>query len=145
MNKKGAALMQVLLIAVILAGISAMLLRANLSTSVSSRKTRRNVSAQMLIDTCMAEVNMLWSMKNEEAIRRDLTEQTNPYMFCKTYSSYSAKCTERSSSYDCNIPIDTDEDGTPDFTYVVQATISKDTTNNKYQIKYEITEGSEYL
>ena len=53
-NKKGAALMQVLLITAILAGMATLLLRNSLTRTISSRKTRRNVSAEMLIQSCMA-------------------------------------------------------------------------------------------
>ena len=81
LNKKGAALMQVLLITIILAGIATMILRATLSRTSSARRTRRAVSAQVLIQTCMAEVNSLWSKKAPEAFRRDLQGDANgPYM-----------------------------------------------------------------
>lgn len=65
-NKKGAALMQVLLAAIILAGIAAMLLRFSLSRSTSARKTRRAVLAETLIQSCMGEVNALWNQKLEQ-------------------------------------------------------------------------------
>ena len=58
-NNKGAALMQVLLVTVVLAGMSAMLLRATLSRTMTVRQTRRNVSTQIMADSCMAEVNSL--------------------------------------------------------------------------------------
>ena len=81
LNKKGAALMQVLLITIILAGIATMILRATLSRTSSARRTRRAVSAQVLIQTCMAEVNSLWSKKTPEAFRRDLQGDDNgPYI-----------------------------------------------------------------
>ena len=64
--------MQVLLITVILAGITTMLLRASLSRTASARKTRRQVSAQVLIQSCMAQVNDLWTAKTPEAFRRDI-------------------------------------------------------------------------
>ena len=46
-NKRGAALLQVLLVTVVLAGMATMLLRANLSRTTTSRQTRRAVSAPM--------------------------------------------------------------------------------------------------
>ena len=64
-NKRGAALMQVLLITMILAGMATMLLRASLSRTASARKTRRAVTAEMLIESCMAEVNALWASKSD--------------------------------------------------------------------------------
>ena len=66
LNKKGAALMQVLLVTAILAGMATMLLRAKLGRTGASRKVRRSIAAQMLIKSCQAEVNTIWSMKTPE-------------------------------------------------------------------------------
>lgn len=73
-NKKGAALLQVLLITAILAGMATMLLRASLSRTTAARKTRRTVSAQLLVQSCMAEVNTLWSVKSPSAFARDMRQ-----------------------------------------------------------------------
>ena len=75
-NKKGAALLQVLLITAVLAGIATMLLRASLSRTTAARKTRRTVSAQMLVNSCMAEVNTIWSIKSPDVCARDLNQCT---------------------------------------------------------------------
>lgn len=92
-NKKGAALMQVLLITIILAGICTMLLRASLSRTTSARKTRRTVSGQVLIQSCMAEINTLWSKKSPEKFTQDLA---NGVM-------YTNAAGENQSSYTCSI------------------------------------------
>lgn len=88
LGKKGAALMQVLLITVILAGIATMLLRMGLSRTTSARRTRRLVNTQMLIESCMAEMNMVWASKTPEAFTRDLGGITDgPYSICKQVNS----------------------------------------------------------
>lgn len=71
-NQKGAALLQVLLVTVVLAGMAAMLLRSSLSRTSTARKTRRAVASQMLINACQAEVNALWSVKKPDVFARDL-------------------------------------------------------------------------
>jgi hypothetical protein len=80
-NKKGAALLQVLLITVVLGGMAAMLLRASLSRTSSARQTRRSVSAQLYINSCMAEVNTFWTLKSPEAFARDMSQCI---MYCGT-------------------------------------------------------------
>ncbi len=73
-SKKGAALMQVLLVAAILAGIATMLLRANLSRVSTAHQTRRLTSSQIEVESCMEEINQLWAAKTPEAFSRDLSE-----------------------------------------------------------------------
>ncbi len=72
-NNKGAALLQVLMVTVIIAGMAAMLLRVGLSRATQARKNRRETVSQLLINSCQAEVNMLWSMKKPEIFARDLS------------------------------------------------------------------------
>ncbi|MBR5151340.1 MAG: hypothetical protein IKW71_00705, partial [Elusimicrobiaceae bacterium] len=60
LNKRGVALLQVLIISAVIAGLAAMILRVTLSRTTAARQTRRTVSAQLLIESCMAEVNSLW-------------------------------------------------------------------------------------
>ena len=144
MNKKGAALMQVLLIAVILAGIATMLLRASLSNTISARKSRRHVTAQTVIESCMAEVNALWSLKSEEAIRGDLqTRDTKPLMYCLTHPSAGSKCSNAETEHICDIPLALA--GSSDYLFRVKATISRENSIAPVQVTYEIIEGSEYL
>ena len=81
LNRKGAALMQVLLITIILAGMATMLLRVSLSRTASARKTRRASSANILIQACMAEVNTFWSSLTEEAFIKHMNKG-KPYFSC---------------------------------------------------------------
>ncbi len=72
-NKRGVALLQVLIVAALLAGMAAMILRVSLSRTIVARKTRQNVGAQMLIESCMAQVNALWANKTPAEYARDLS------------------------------------------------------------------------
>lgn len=147
--------MQVLLITIILAGIATMILRASLSRTSSARRTRRAVSAQVLIQACMAEVNSLWSKKSPEAFNRDLTEdkEKGPYMYCRwtratctTPPCPSCPTRDRVYEYTCEVP--NPYGGDP---YKVRAYFEKDKTAQSasgtamYQLVYEIEEGNEAL
>ena len=146
LNCKGAALMQVLLITVILAGIATMLLRASLSRTTSARRTRRTVSAQILIQTCMAEVNTLWSKKSPEAFQRDLQGVGNngvPYMYCASGNDISTcPAAGIKEEYECAIA---NVYGDP---YQVKAYFVPNVSvdgGKSWVVTYEITQGSEYL
>ena len=147
LNKKGAALMQVLLITVILAGIATMLLRASLSRTTSARRTRRTVSAQALIQSCMAEVNSLWSKKTPEAFTRDLNGVGNngkPYMYCSGGSTTTCPAGNIEEKYTCTIA---DPYGGP-YNFVIEAYFDEDANANygeMRQIVYEITQGEDAL
>lgn len=109
-NNKGAALMQVLLVTVVLAGMSAMLLRATLSRTMTARQTRRNVSTQIMTDSCMAEVNSLWAAKSANTFRSDFQgDARGAYMYCNEYNT-SGICTSgetgKNRFYDCTSSID---------------------------------------
>lgn len=153
LNKKGAALMQVLLITIILAGIATMILRATLSRTSSARRTRRAVSAQVLIQTCMAEVNSLWSKKTPEAFRRDLQGDDNgPYMYCTggpcLAGAEECPCPKENRVYTYTCTIDNPYGGDD---YKVRAYFEKDNTasgasgGTMWQLVYEIEEGSDAL
>ncbi len=132
-NKKGAALLQVLLITVILAGMATMLLRASLSRSTAARKTRRTVSAQMLVNSCMAEVNTLWSLKSPEVFARDMSQCI---MYCSS-SSLTTTCSAANSvrSHTCKITINGEEyEVTAQFT---QTSPTED-SNKKCELQYII-------
>ncbi len=102
-NKKGAALLQVLLITAVLAGMATMLLRASLSRTTAARKTRRLVSAQMLVNSCMAEVNTLWSIKSPEAFARDMNQCI---MYCNSNSVISScPADSQVKSHECKITV----------------------------------------
>ena len=153
LNKKGAALMQVLLITIILAGIATMILRATLSRTSSARRTRRAVSAQVLMQTCMAEVNSLWSKKTPEAFRRDLQgDDKGPYMYCNggpcLVGAEKCPCPKENRVYTYTCTIDNLYGGDP---YKVKAYFEKDNTasgasgGTMWQLVYEIEEGSDAL
>ena len=142
LNKKGAALMQVLLLTVVLAGIATMLLRASLSRTSSARKTRRTVSGQVLIQACMAQVNSLWSKKSPEAFSRDLKgDSQGPFMYCSGTGMDPNTCPSGNikREYRCEIP---NINGGPQ--YIVIASFEKD-DNGVWRMVYEVLEGSETL
>ncbi len=141
--------MQVLLITVILAGIATMLLRASLSRTTSARRTRRTVSAQVLIQTCMAEINTLWSKKSPEAFRRDLEgDSSGPFMYCKGTGTDITTCPSGDIVRDYTCTIDNPYGGED---YIVKAYFEKDNKatassgGTMWQLVYEITQGSESL
>lgn len=101
-NKKGAALLQVLLVTVILAGMATMLLRASLSRTTAARKTRRTVSAQMLVNSCMAQVNNMWAAKSPEMFARDMSQCI---MYCKDASTGTCPSAQVEKTYKCNISL----------------------------------------
>lgn len=132
-DKKGAALLQVLLVTVVLAGMATMLLRASLSRTTTARQTRRTVSAQLLVNACMAEVNTLWSNKTPEAFANDMRQCI---MYCKT-GAVAGECPEASKVkvHTCqNISL-------PGLgTYTVTATMkgAQNSTDGQCQLDYEI-------
>lgn len=73
LNKKGAALLQVLILSTILAGMVTMILRVTLSRTTASQKVQHQVKVQEKMESCMAEVNIFWASKTPEAYKRDLT------------------------------------------------------------------------
>lgn len=128
-NKKGAALLQVLLVTVVLAGMATMLLRASLSRTTTARQTRRTVSGQMLVNSCMVEVNALWSAKTPQAFAEDMRD-------CVMYRKTAA---DAPTSHTCN-PITFE-----DVTYTVKATMCNDedcagqNAEGQCRLNYEIT------
>lgn len=130
-NKKGAALLQVLLVTVVLAGMATMLLRASLSRTTTARQTRRTVSAQLLVNACMAEVNTLWSSKTPAAFANDMRQCI---MYCKT-SATTGDCPEASKvkAHTCQ---DIALEG---LTYTVTATMKGTPgADGQCQLDYEI-------
>lgn len=97
-NKKGAALLQVLLVTAVLAGMATMLLRASLSRTTTARQTRRTVSAKLLVNACMAEVNTLWNNKTPEAFANDMRQCI---MYCED-GIVSGGCSKPQYEYTCN-------------------------------------------
>ena len=72
LNNRGAALLQVLIVSAILAGLATMILRVSLSRTLAAKQARHAVTAQKMIESCMAEVNMLWASKATKAYAEDL-------------------------------------------------------------------------
>lgn len=103
--------MQVLLVTVVLSGMAAMLLRASLSRTMTARVTRRAVSTQILVDSCMAEVNSLWTSKTPSAFYGDFQgDDRGAFMYCEDYDSTTGVCSSTGSAihryYDCKYQID---------------------------------------
>lgn len=102
--------MQVLLVTVVLAGMAAMLLRATLSRTITARHTRRSVSTQLMVDSCMAEVNSLWASKSPETFLTDFQGDTRgAFMYCEQYDE-DGHCSSSDTAihryYDCTYQID---------------------------------------
>ena len=139
-NKKGAALLQVLLVTVILAGLATMLLRASLSRSTAARQTRRTVSAQLLVNSCMAEVNTLWSIKSPEAFARDMNQCL---MYCNSTDT-TATCSVANSvrTHTCTIPVNG-----RDYTVTAEFTESAPTADGarKCELSYTVDDSQGVL
>lgn len=125
-NKKGAALLQVLLVTSILAGLVTMILRANLARTLSARQTNRTTSAQMLINACQAEVNALWTAKTPESFASDMAQ-------CCMYRASGGACQR---SYECEFP-----GGAAGITYKVTAAFSATPDANRgCELTYTVKE-----
>lgn len=136
-NKKGAALLQVLLVTVVLAGMATMLLRASLSRTTTARQTRRTVSAQLLVNSCMAEVNTIWSSKTANAFASDLKQCI---MYCKT-GSVSGECppASRVTSHTCQkITLE----GIGEYTVTAVMSAADDISTEPCKVTYEIDDGN---
>lgn len=127
-NKKGMALLQVLIISAVLAGLSTMILRATLSRTVMARQTRKTVSAQMVIESCMAEVNAWWAVKTPEVYANDLED-------CRICSAedISSCSDEQGQQWTCTVK------GPNADSYSVRADMSKD--GSRCKIEYTIING----
>ena len=65
-NKRGAALVQVLMLSALLAGLSAMILRATLSRQMIARQSRHAVGARLAIESCVAEINNMFAVMSPD-------------------------------------------------------------------------------
>ena len=109
-TKKGAALVQVLLVTVILAGMTAMLLRVSLSRTNTARRLNNMVVRQMLVNACQAEVNALWGAKKDRVFSEHLNScymyGTSREYTCQTKAvegtNYQVKATFTSEAPDAN-------------------------------------------
>lgn len=100
-NKRGVALLQVLIITAILAGMATMILRATLSRQITSRQTRHNITSQLVIESCMAEVNNLWASKTPETYQADLAA-CRMCVGCETYPDNSSL---EDNALRCQVPV----------------------------------------
>ena len=135
-NKRGAALLQVLLVAAVLAGMATMLLRVSFSRASMSRRTRRAIVSQMLVSDCQAQVNALWASKNQDNFQRDLAKCG---MKCTQMSG--GVCTNFERTYTC--PIIRQVDGQT-VSYTVKATFTTTEPNEEgyCPIEYTIEESN---
>ena len=115
-NKRGAALLQVLIVTAILTGMAALILRLSLARTITSRQTRHIINAQTVVESCMAEVNSIWAAKTPEAYARDLA-------VCQMCKPGAEDCTNgEDGNYQkhiCSVSLDADLD------YTVEAKIEK--------------------
>ena len=136
-NKKGAALLQVLLVSAVLAGMATMLLRASLGRTSTSRHARRPIAAEALIERCQAEVEFIWASKSRVAFEYDLL---GCFMMCNSRAA-DGTCLSGTHQYPCEeYPIDWDGDGAPDITYTVMATMGNTPVDGLCPITYELTD-----
>lgn len=139
-NKRGAALLQVLLVSAVLAGMATMLLRASLSRSSNSRRTRRTVAANLLINRCQMEVDAIWGAKTPQAFARDLK---NCYMTCSSPNATNSVCNSGSKVHTCIYPVDLDGDSLTDVTYTIEAKfVDNAPTNGMCKLTYTVTDDS---
>ncbi len=139
-NKKGAALLQVLLVAAVLAGLATMLLRVSLSRTSAARHTYRTISAQLLISRCQAEVNALWSAKTEAAFARDLDKCA---MYCSS-PGHNGTCADANYVYEYTCTCDSSEctqivDG-QEVHYTVKAKIERPNYEGQCKMTYSVTD-----
>lgn len=77
-NSRGAALLQVLMLSALLAGLSVMVLRATLSRQVTARQTRHAVGAEAAVEACNAEIQNMWAVMNPETYKNQLSSCLMP-------------------------------------------------------------------
>ena len=130
LNKRGAALFQVLIVSAILAGIAAMVLRSSLSRTLTARQVRHSISAQLLIESCMAEINNLWAAKTPEQYAQDLAA-------CRFYADSETPQTYTCTSSNARVGRGAAAIGS----YEITATMSG--TDPGCQITYTIVEGTQ--
>lgn len=137
-NKKGAALLQVLLVSAVLAGMATMLLRAGLSRTSNARRTRREVAAQLLISRCQMEVDALWNGKTSDAFIRDFKDCC---LTCSANNSDNTTCTGCGREHRCTYPI-SEAGGDPLATgsYYVDAQFADTPENGQCRVTYTLSD-----
>ncbi len=167
-NKKGVALLQVLIIAAVLAGLSTMILRAIMPRTRSARMLRRTVEAQMLIEACRKEIAEIWAAKDPQRFADDLAncrffnkEDPDPkYRPPGTSAAHvvdengevvsadpSVNINNEERDYHCSMAYGTEVNpSTTSGPYLrVYAYIWPDSANNQCRIKYDILGGASRL
>ena len=134
-NNKGAALLQVILVAAILVGMATLLLRASLSRVSSARLTRRAVSSQMLIETCQSQVNGWMSLKLADVFQEDLDDCI---FDCNGVRNAENHCPDANMvrDYTCTLP-----GAIEGITYTVVAHMAREDENNSNspcRVTYEL-------
>ena len=127
LNRRGVALLQVLIIVAILGGMVAMILRVVMSRTTAARQTYRTVTAQMLIESCMAEVNQIWATKNPQTYAADLKD-------CCMYKERKKKKKEHTCNTQKVYPLNM----TSPIDYEVKATMSNEGSVNRCQVTYNL-------
>lgn len=135
LSKRGAAILQVLLLAAVLAGVATVILRFSVARTASARQNRRLVTSQMAIESCMAVVNELWMAKSPEAFERDISQcifscrggdgKSDPTKTCEgadRQTEYECKdhFTAQDRSYRVLAHIEKGESGNCEITYQIQ-------------------------
>ena len=72
-NNRGAALLHVLMLSALLAGLAVMVLRATLSRQVTARQTRHAVGVHQAVTACIAEINNMWGLMTPEQYETSLS------------------------------------------------------------------------
>ncbi len=143
LSKKGSALMQVLLVTAVLAGIATMLLRASISRTSAAHQVKRNVSAQLLVESCMSEVQSIFAHQTPNEFIKNMQEcmfdcETTEEKRTNFYNNPdpNVQCSNdpyngvSQNEHDCSL----EENGT---NHNVAAVINKD-ANGKCQITYTV-------
>ena len=134
LNKRGVALLQVLIIAAVLAGIATMILRAVVSRTSVVHQNQKIVTARMLIEGCMKDVAELWVAKTPQEYADDLDA-------CRFGVDEDGNdVTQRS----CFVPFP--GRGVPhDTIEVVASFVDGPDSDGRCQLRYSIVDGRDWL
>lgn len=77
-NNRGAALLQVLMLSALLAGLAVMVLRATLSRQVTARQTRHALGVHQAVTSCIAEINDMWALMTPDTYKDRLSTCSMP-------------------------------------------------------------------
>lgn len=77
-NNRGAALLQVLMLSALLAGLAVMVLRVTLSRQVTARQVRHSVGVRMAVSSCIAQINEMWAVMTPAQYEQSLNSCSMP-------------------------------------------------------------------